>query len=39
MGIVGVTNVKSGEYAFFSTPVICWPLTYGILYTVEIVLY
>ena len=37
MGNVDVASMKSGEYHFFS--IACWPFTYGILYTVELVLY
>ena len=34
-----MANTKSGEYHFFSiSSVTCWPLTYSILYTVELVL-
>ena len=35
-----VANAKSGEYYFFSiSSVTCRPFTYGIFYTVELVLY
>ena len=38
MSNVGVANTKCGEYGFFSISFVAgWPLTYGILYTVELV--
>ena len=40
MGNKGVANTKSGEYHLFSiSSVACWPLTYGILYMVKLVLF
>ena len=39
MGNVGVTNMKSEDYHFFSiSSITCWPFTYGILNMVEFVL-
>ena len=39
MGNVGVTNMKSGDYHFFSiSSITCWPFTYGILNMVELAL-
>ena len=36
---MGVANMKSGDYHFFSiSSVACWPFTYGILIMVELVL-